>query len=341
MTLGDCISVHLWIGSQNLDKRGAASNQQDSDSSTEEVEKFSYDSLYEKHGNDGIKDITGFTHSEFTTLYETISPLILPRGRGRKDMPIRDGLALFLAWATSGMTYNEISIHFGVSRSTLFRTVESVIRRTKNALVQTYIPSTIDDATADGAFVNFPDAFGAVDATVIEISRPYDSENQKKYYCGKHKFHCVKFQCLINPDGQAVHISQVVEGKQHDKKLFDQSGLTKFLTTTKLIAGHLVSERKIILCDSGYTGINLTHPEAIITRKRRAGEDLSAEDEEFNRILSSDRIIVENYFGRMKIVFGVMHYKFRCTITMLSDLIPMIVALTNYHIQNHPLRRRD
>ena len=82
-------------------------------------------------------------------------------------------------------------------------------------------------------------------------------------------------------------------------------------------------------------------PRSNHNEEQRSSEDLSAEDEEFNRILSSDRIIIENYFGRMKIVFGVMHYKFRCTITMLSDLIPMIVALTNYHIQNHPLRRRD
>ena len=62
-----------------------------------------------------------------------------------------------------------------------------------------------------------------MDAIVIEICRPTDYQTQQQYDCGKHKFHCVKFQYMVNLEGKVIHSSHVVEGKMHDKKLFDQS----------------------------------------------------------------------------------------------------------------------
>ena len=131
---------------------------------------------------------------------------------------------------------------------------------------------------------------------MIRICRPSKHETQQLYYDGKHKFHSVKFQCLVNADGKAVHCSQVVEGKKHDKKLFDESGLQEFCTTLTRINRQTVAVRPPILADSGYTGINDTYPEALIVKRRDRGGELSEEDANFNRLLSMDRVIVENFF---------------------------------------------
>ena len=312
-----------------------------SEDEDENRREFSFEKLLEQKGEEGFKNITGFTSAEFLRLLEEITPLIPPRGRGRTEMSMKDSMVLFLAWATSGMTFSEIATHLNVPNTTVFRTITNFVSRTKDAFVAKFIPNTIEAAEATRNFTNFPHAFGAVDATVIPIFRPSDHDAQVEYFSGKHKIHCVKFQCLVNPDGLAVHLSKVVEGSMHDKKLFDESGLTQFLANSRVVGGHAVTERKHILCDAGYVGIQHTHPEAIIAKKKPMNAEMSDEHKEFNRLLSSDRMIVENYFGRMKVIFGSVHAKFRCKIQFLKNLVPILISVTNYHIQLHPLRRED
>ena len=98
-----------------------------------------------------------------------------------------------------------------------------------------------------------------------------------------------------------------------------------------------MTTRKPILADSGYTGIQNTFPEALISKKKPKRSTLSNDDKRFNRHLSHDRIIVENYFARLKVKFGILDCKFRSEIRILKDLIPILVALTNYHVDIHPL----
>jgi len=308
-------------------------------SSEDDAPTFSYASLLETYGEEQVRDITGFTNQEFQEIVSLIAPMMIVRGRGRRGMDVEDSLALFLAWATSGMTYKEIARHFMIPIASVKTTISKFIERGKDPLVKTFIPQTLEDAATDAVFHHFPDAIGAVDATVIPICRPCCPDDQKKIYCGKHKIHCVKFQCLVNAEGQAIHISQVVEGKIHDKKLFDSSSLQRFVTEQMNVGGQNMVVRKPILCDRAYTGIQVVYPEAIIMKKKPPGAELTDDENRFNHHLSSDRMIVENYFGRLKVLFGVIKETFRCEIRLLESLIPMLVALTNYYLQKHPLRR--
>ena len=133
---------------------------------------FSFEKLLEQKGEEGFKNITGFTSEEFLRLLSEITPHVPPRGRGRTEMSLKDSMVLFLAWATSGMTFKEIATHLNVPNTTMFRTISDFASRTKDVFVAKFIPNTIEATGAIRNFTNFPLAFGAVNATVIPIFRP-------------------------------------------------------------------------------------------------------------------------------------------------------------------------
>ena len=60
-----------------------------------------------------------------------------------------------------------------------------------------------------------------------------------------------------------------------------------------------------------------------------------------NRNISSDRIIVENYFGRMCCLWAVMANKWRWDEGQYDKPFKLCMALTNLHIKWHPLRDED
>ena len=288
----------------------------DDDADADSLEKFSYERWLELHGEDDIKSMIGFSNDEFQSLVDLLEPVLTQEGRGKRFLCPQDSFAVFLTWATSGMTFQELHMHLHLPASTIKNTVDRVISSTKDILIQQLIPTSITECAPRLTFINFDEAWGAVDATVVEICRPSDNEIQKQYYDGKHCFHSVKFQVLVSPEGRVLHLSQVVKGTMHDKKLFDLSGLEKFCKMPNVVNDVLV-ERVPILADSGYTGIRETFPEAVVVFKKGRGGSLSANRKDINRLISEDRIVVEHFFSRLKVLFGIISSKFRGKITML------------------------
>ena len=52
-------------------------------------------------------------------------------------------------------------------------------------------------------------------------------------------------------------------------------------------------------------------------------------------------MVIENFFGRMQKLFGVMHRKYGWCRERLNDIADVCFALTNFHIRLHPLREED
>ena len=50
---------------------------------------------------------------------------------------------------------------------------------------------------------------------------------------------------------------------------------------------------------------------------------------------------MENFFGRMCQLWGLMHKRFRWNYEKYGDWVTLAVALTNFHIMHHPLRDED
>jgi hypothetical protein len=75
--------------------------------------------------------------------------------------------------------------------------------------------------------------------------------------------------------------------------MFDASVLLEFLTEEDETGR---ARTKLIMEDLGYLGISRSGARALLPHKRVRGHDLSEVEKEENRILSRDRVIVENLF---------------------------------------------
>jgi hypothetical protein len=75
----------------------------------------------------------------------------------------------------------------------------------------------------------------------------------------------VKIQSFVTPDGQSVHRSAAFRGCEYDKAMFDQSGVVNF-PTDRDDTGQ--EQRKSIMSDLGYLGIQKTGAWAMLPHKR-------------------------------------------------------------------------
>jgi hypothetical protein len=96
-----------------------------------------------------------------------------------------------------------------------------------------------------------------------------------------------------------------------------------------------------MMADLGYLGITRTYPKAILSHWGGRGKQLSEDQKGENRRLPRDRTLVENFFGRCKSVFGICHGVYREEFKQLDRVIRLTIALTNWYLCRHPLRRPD
>ena len=60
-----------------------------------------------------------------------------------------------------------------------------------------------------------------------------------------------------------------------------------------------------------------------------------------NRLISSDRIIVENVFGQLCGIWNVMGSKWKWNEKSYDPIFKLCLGLTNFHIGWNPLRHED
>ena len=80
---------------------------------------------------------------------------------------------------------------------------------------------------------------------------------------------------------------------------------------------------------------------AIIPKKKTRNSCLNMDELARNHRISSDRVIVENFFGRVCMMFGIMSGKYRWSREKFGLIINFCFSLENFHICQHPLREQD
>jgi hypothetical protein len=79
-------------------------------------------------------------------------------------------------------------------------------------------------------FCPFKDVVGFVDGTINGIARA--TKLQKAVYNGHVKYHGLKYQSIVTPDGITVSLYGPYVGRIHDKKMFDKTGVFEKLVAT-------------------------------------------------------------------------------------------------------------
>ena len=320
-----------------------------------------FDQFYNQGGSESIAEMCNFDATEFEFLWQLSQSFITQNynsGRGKRcAVSGKDLLFMTLTVLKHGGHWDVLARVFKLKGPTFERMVTKFVALISDhlfALLVTDIRREFTMKNLDNTharFSNFPEALYAVDVTFQQSFRPSGQLAEGKlFFSGKHKLYGVKVEVGVLPNGLAISCSGHYPGSVSDFEILQRRRsihtdlIQKQGNERDLVdIGFDVStypEQWAVLADKGYQGcqeiFRTIHP-----IKRPPRGVLSMSDEAFNRRVSSDRIIVENWFGRLSGLWALFGAKWRWSGTIYDDFFRLAAALTNFHVKNHPLRAQD
>jgi len=128
----------------------------------------------------------------------------------------------------------------------------------------------------------------SIDGSERPIVRPSNHDVQEFFYSGKKRRHTVKNNLVVGLDDRQIKgLSETHEGKKHDKKICDEAG-------TRLPEG---SNGYL---DTGFQGCEMKGVNLHLPKKKPHGGELTPQEKEENRLISSIRVIVEHVISGIK-----------------------------------------
>lgn len=300
------------------------------------------ESLISNRDDANMKLLTNFRVDEFLNIYNDVCPVLEEGVHKDSIISPQTKLLMMLCYLKYNENWRILARNFGINKSYAFGIVYTTIKRTVGILEEKYIKwKSVEDRLThtNDKFEDYPLLLGSVDATVQRIQKP--SQNQEEYYSGKHKCHCIKVQAFVSPEGLLMNHSKLVKGAVHDFNLFKNSELIEKIKNENIICNRLFNNNCTILADAGYQGISKLIPGSISPFKKSRNSELNDDQKAFNKKISHRRIIVENWFSRLKNLWGVMSNKYRLSLTNYNEIWSICAALTNYHIMNYPLKNLE
>ena len=126
------------------------------------------------------------------------------------------------------------------------------------------------------------------------------------------KTHNVKNNLICNEKKRILWLSRTFDGSVHDKKIADEQPL-------RFPAGITLWQ------DTGFLGHNPENVTVKMPKKKPKGKELTQEQKQENRKISSFRIIVEHAIGAVKRC-RIVKERFRCNKFGFDDLVMLIAC---------------
>jgi hypothetical protein len=210
---------------------------------------------------------------------------------GRKAVLLRceDKLFFILFYLRHYPTQEVLGFLFGISQGQANHWIHCLTPIVKKALGEEQeLPGrTAEDSKA--FMQDCPELAFIIDGTDRPIRRPQDSEDRRKDYSGKKKRHTKKNIIITEKaTGEVLGLGATQPGSKHDKACADEENYT-FPSGSTLFQ------------DTGFQGYA---PEGASTEqptKKPRGKELSPEQKEENRKISSKRVLIEHSIGGIKI----------------------------------------
>ena len=293
------------------------------------------DVLYPDLSNDEEKfySFTGYTTDEFNHLLAITCQMLVFQGRGRKaKISEKDTLIILLHYIRRYPIIEEFATMLSITSSSLERLLERSIDALSDYLFRKLVqlPAETEELPLDP---NFPEASLIVDATVQRINMPgMTFDERKPWYSGKHHFYCLKSQVVVNMKGIAIHVKTAVQGAVHDLEVF-RSTLPEIETILRING----KKPQKVLADKGYISdipILLTpHKGSNLTRAQMLENDR----------IAKHRIVIENFYGRLKSRYSIIGSKYRGAHDNYERIFKLCIALTNFEMIycKHYLRKSD
>ncbi len=189
---------------------------------------------------------------------------------------LEDHLLVLLLYYRCYVTQEFLGFFYRVDRSVICRAIRRIEARVKPLFALRREPR-VGAEEAEALLI---------DCTEQPIQRPKDQAAQRAHYSGKKKRHTVKTEYVVTAKGRIVSVSPSHPGSEHD------------LTIRR--AGPPLPKHARGYADSAYQGYDKDHPDLDIPYKKPKGGDLTAEEKDYNRGLSSFRVAIEHRIGRTK-----------------------------------------
>lgn len=320
-----------------------------------------FDAFYNSGGSATILAMTNFTPQEFERCWDIIADFVRTNwnvGRGRRCAHSgRDVFFMLLTVMKHGGNWDFLAEMFKMKGPTFERMIvkflETISQKYYDDCMREVLKRYTMESMVDRqkTFKNYPYCRYAVDVTFQQSNRPSGTmEEGKLYYSGKHKLYGLKVEVAVLPNGMACWASKHYGGSVADIEIFHRNKAQHFKMLRKteaeegLMDGGQFAEDYptlwAVLCDKGYQGL-LELLRAIHPKRKPVRGTLSRDDVKQNFKKSSDRIIVENFFGRLCQLWTVLSNKYRWKESMYDHIMRFGIALTNCHIKWHPLRAAD
>ncbi|KAF0718102.1 hypothetical protein AaE_010718 [Aphanomyces astaci] len=307
-------------------------------------------------GPEGIRSLTNFTVSEIESLWSIVDDALNAawlEGRGRKSTTSPKNRLFTLTVMKQFCSWDKHAADFSFKAPTFEKMIMRTVSKIEPVLSNKFIvcPSMATLTETGCRFTNYPYALYAVDVKFQPSLRPTGRfSEQKHYFSGKHHLYGYKIETAVSPDGRCVAMSDAHPGSVHDLTIMrtrrdvHKANLTKTSREAALsVHGELSTAFPTYwpcLVDMDY--IRIAHEVRGIHPKRRpANGALDANDHECNRRVSSDRVVVENFFGRVCSLWRISSTTFTWGEKIYLSLQKTTFALTNFHLLLLPMLAED
>jgi hypothetical protein len=282
------------------------------------------------------KSLTGLTVSEFNNLvadfswnyHEYEAKRIKTRirklggGRGSKIETIEEKLFYVLFYLKTYPTFDMASFYVGFARSKahkwahiLFPILEQTMKR-KLVLPQRKISSREE---FERLYPEVKEVFA--DGIERSIQRSKNKKKQQKTYSGKKKMHARKSVVVSDGKRRILIVTKQKSGRRHDKRLADKESVFE-----------MIPSQVAIMADTAFTGEAKVHSNSYIPKKKPRGRNLTPDEKEMNKLISSYRVLVEHAIGGIK-RYRCMSEKLRNRKAFIDDQLLLLSAgLWNYHL---------
>lgn len=245
--------------------------------------------------------------------------IIAPGGGRKSEMSAEVGVCLCLIYLRQKPIFEILGLLFDVSKTKANDAFNYWVEILRDILPSSQIEEAFEDShkyqelrkiLAEHELI--------VDSSEQAIARPLVYQEQKRYYSGKKKMHTLKNQFIVLPAGaDIVDICAGNLGKTSDINLFRETQ-SLFDVGQKFIG------------DKAYLG----EPAITTPYKKPRKAELSSQQKEDNKQLSSRRIGVEHLICLVKI-FRVASEKFRLARHRYSLIIMAVCGLVRFRLNRH------
>jgi hypothetical protein len=284
-----------------------------------------------------LRALTGLNRQAFDQLCEVFEvvdqesiesdtkPRKRARGGGRKARlrNIESKVFFILFYFKCYPTFDVLSWLFDLERGRANRWVHRLQGILERALGKKMVLPERKLESIEQFVERFPEVKTVIfDGTERPVQRPKEAFKQKEHYSGKKKRHTRKHITGSTRTKRVILLSEARAGKIHDKRQLEEAGLVSNIPDEVSVEG-----------DLGFQGLQKEFVNINLPHKKPRGKELSDQQKQENKELSSQRVVCEHAHAGIK-RYNAVSAIYRNRVPDFDDhLMPTAAGLWNFYLE--------